>query len=77
MKYLNSGAGGIGGVFVHQRHHHQSRPKLKGWWGNRTETRFEMKHDIDTADGADSYRLCNPPPWLVALHQAGLEVITN
>lgn len=73
-KYLNSGAGGIAGVFIHQKHHHDNRPKFCGWWSNREDTRFEMQHSVDAAAGADSYRLCNPPPALVALHIAGLEI---
>jgi len=71
---LNSGAGGIGGAFVHRKHH-AARPALSGWWSNNEETRFDMKHNVELASGADAYRLCNPPPSLVALHKAGLEVI--
>lgn len=73
-KYLNAGAGGIAGAFVHQRHHIDRQPKLVGWWSNRQETRFEMKHHVDLAAGADAYRLSNPPPTLIALHKAGLEI---
>lgn len=72
MQYLNSGAGGIAGAFVHRNQN--GRPKLSGWWSNREETRFQMKHSLDVAPGADAYRLSNPPPSLVALHKASLEV---
>jgi len=72
-KYLNAGAGGIAGAFVHQRHH-QKNPKLIGWWSNKHETRFEMKHHVDIASGADAYRMSNPPPTQIALHKAGLEI---
>lgn len=77
IQYLNSGAGGIGAAFVNERHHERIKStSLKGWWGNRSETRFEMRHNMDSADGADTLRLCNPPPFLVALNKAGLEVFT-
>ena len=33
-KYLNSGAGGIAGAFVHKRHHASLPPHLEGWWSN-------------------------------------------
>lgn len=72
-KYLNAGAGGIAGAFVHQRHHRKN-PKLIGWWSNKHETRFEMRHHVDVASGADAYRMSNPPPTLIALHKAGLEI---
>lgn len=77
IQYLNSGAGCIAGAFVHRKHHQNDRPRLCGWWSNREETRFDMQHGVDAAPGADAYRLCNPPPALVALHKAGLEVFKH
>jgi len=73
-KYLNSGAGGIGGAFVHESHHRDMPPHLEGWWSNSQETRFEMRDKVDPAIGAESFRLCNPPPWLAALNLASLEI---
>ena len=37
-KYLNSGPGGIAGLFLHERYAHASmadRPFFAGWWGHR------------------------------------------
>jgi len=73
-KYLNSGAGGIGGAFVHQKHHKSMPNHLEGWWSNAQETRFEMRDMVDPAVGAEAFRLCNPPPWLAALNFASLEI---
>ena len=73
-KYLNSGAGGIAGAFVHKKHHGNLPPHLQGWWSNSQETRFEMRDRVDPATGAESFRLCNPPPWLAALNLASLEI---
>jgi kynureninase len=42
-KYLNAGPGCIGGIFVHSNHFDHQYPQLTGWWGNRYETRFEMR----------------------------------
>ena len=36
--------------------------------------RFKMADKVDLAKGADSFRLCNPPPFLAALNMASLEV---
>ena len=33
-----------------------------------------MADKVDLAKGADSFRLCNPPPFLAALNMASLEV---
>jgi len=73
-KYLNSGAGGIAGAFVHSRHHAAIPPHLEGWWSNKQQTRFEMRDHLDPATGAECFRLCNPPPWLAALNLASLEM---
>lgn len=73
-KYLNSGAGGIAGAFVHQRHHQSLPTHLEGWWSNSQDTRFEMRDKCDPAPGAEAFRLCNPPPWLAALNLASLEI---
>lgn len=42
-KYLNSGPGGIAGIFVHERHATNfERNRLAGWWGHDKVTRFDM-----------------------------------
>ena len=52
-KYVNSGPGVIGGLFVHSRHGEVDlsarqdggtgfRPRLSGWWGGDKAIRFEM-----------------------------------
>ena len=43
-KYLNSGPGSIGGIFLHEKHFDQNFPRLNGWWGNRLESRFQMSN---------------------------------
>lgn len=56
-KYLNSGPGGMAGLFVHERHGHVDmgkadtkegafRPRLAGWWGGDKGTRFLMENGM-------------------------------
>jgi kynureninase len=61
-KYLNSGPGALGQLFVHERHADAlpSR-RLAGWWGNAEATRFEMAETIDPAQGAAGWRVSTPP----------------
>lgn len=63
-KYLNSGPGAIGGLYVHDRHtssHAPPIPRYEGWWGNRSETRFTPNTDFDAAAGAAAWQLSNVP----------------
>ena len=41
-KYMNTGAGGVGGIFVHEKHAVNNYPRLIGWWGHKDGTRFLM-----------------------------------
>ncbi|XP_042216189.1 kynureninase-like isoform X2 [Homarus americanus] len=76
-KYLNSGPGCIAGAYVNKRHNERDAPHLKGWWSNKESTRFQMKHECDVAQGVDSFRLCNPSPFLVAMVLASLEIFED
>jgi len=73
-KYLNASAGAIGGIFIHSNQFNQDYPHLDGWWGNRAETRFEMRPEMDRAVGADGFRISNPSIHQCATLAASLEV---
>ena len=73
-QYLNSGAGGIGGLFVHEKFLKNPIKHLHGWFSNKGETLFDMREKVDLAVGADSFRISNPPPWLACLNLTSLKV---
>ncbi len=74
-KYLNSGPGGVGGCFVHQRHiADQTLPKFLGWWGTNKATRFEMSTTFDPIDTVESWQLSNAPILSMAACRASLDV---
>jgi kynureninase len=59
-KYLNAGPGAIGGLFLHPRHHDQS-PGLAGWWGVRSDRRFNLDRTHEPAAGAARLQVGTPP----------------
>jgi len=71
-KYLNAGPGGLGGAFVHERHHDADLPRLNGWWGHDKASRFEMPTDFQAIRGAEAWQLSNPPILPLAALRASM-----
>ena len=74
-KYLNSGPGGIGGFFIHEKHFNDpSAQRLAGWWSHNVNTRFEMSNQYDPSIGASEFRLSNVPILSSAALLSSLDV---
>ncbi|XP_073926767.1 kynureninase isoform X3 [Castor canadensis] len=73
-KYLNSGAGGLAGAFVHEKHAYTIKPALVGWFGHELSTRFNMSNKLQLIPGVNGFRISNPPIFLVCPLQASLEI---
>ncbi|MCS7176324.1 MAG: kynureninase [Candidatus Kapabacteria bacterium] len=74
-KYLNSGPGGVGGIFVHERHAtDRSRVRLGGWWGTPEETRFRLLPEFLPTLGAEGWQLSNAPVLPLAVHRIALRL---
>src|SRR3954468_6034260 len=73
-KYLNAGPGGLGGVFVHERHADAALPRFEGWWGHDKAKRFEMGARFSPIRGAEAWQLSNPPILQLAALRASMEL---
>lgn len=74
-KYLNSGPGGVGGIYVHKKHgDNPDTFRLAGWWGNEESTRFKMKKGFVPAKGAASWQMSNAPVFNMVAHRASLDI---
>lgn len=74
-KYLNSGPGGMAGIFVHEKHTDNTNiPRFAGWWGHAEKERFQMKKGFKPMAGADGWQLSNVPVLAGAAHLASLKV---
>lgn len=74
-KYLNSGPGGMGGVFVHERHlQDKGIARFTGWWGHNKATRFQMRDAFDPTPTAEAWQLSNPPILAMAAVWSSLQI---
>jgi len=77
-KYLNSGPGSLGGLFVHEKHaHNRDLPRFSGWWNHNKETRFNMRQPFDVMAGAEGWQLSNPPILSMAAIKASLDMFNE
>lgn len=74
-KYLNSGPGGVGGVFIHEKHvADKNLQRFAGWWGYKKESRFKMEKGFDPIPTAEGWQLSNAPILSMAAHKASLDI---
>lgn len=81
-KYMNSGPGGTGGLYLHERHHHLL-PGLAGWFGSDKAKQFDMDHAFSKAEGAGAYQIGTPNIFSMApllgsveiFEEAGIEMV--
>ncbi|MBH8597615.1 MULTISPECIES: kynureninase [unclassified Thermoactinomyces] len=75
-KYLNSGPGGVAGLYVHEKHHSHS-PGLAGWFGSRKDRQFDMDHTFEPAGSAGAYQTGTPHILSMAPLSGSLEMFAE
>ena len=74
-KYLNSGPGAVGGIFVHETLlKNKDTFRLAGWWGHDEKTRFKMKKGFKPMKTAESWQMSNAQVLNMAAHRASLDI---
>ncbi|MFQ3218753.1 MAG: kynureninase [Paraglaciecola sp.] len=74
-KYINSSAGNVAGLFVHERHGNDtSINRFGGWWGHNKERRFLMENTFDPMQGAQGWQISNAPVMGMAILKASLDI---
>ncbi len=81
-KYLNSGPGAVGGLFVHERHHGKA-PGLAGWFSSNKKKQFDLELELTHGHSAGAFQIGTPhilstAPLLGSLEifeEAGIENI--
>lgn len=74
-KYLNSGPGGVSGVFIHQEHLNKPEiPRFAGWWGHDKNSRFKMEKGFVPMPTAEAWQMSNAPVLSMAAHKASVDI---
>lgn len=77
-KYLNSGPGSVGGVFIHQHHlDNPDIPRLAGWWGHDKGSRFKMEKGFVPMPTAEAWQISNAPVLSMAAHKASVDIFSE
>lgn len=71
-KYLNSGPGGIAGLFVHEKWN--GPIQQAGWWGHDPSTRFAMPPQFSAIPGAQGFQQSNPSVFTTVSLLGSLQV---
>jgi kynureninase len=74
-KYMNSGPGGVSGVFINERH--LNKPEIirfAGWWGHDKDSRFKMEKGFVPMPTAEAWQMSNAPVLSMAAHRASIDL---
>ena len=74
-KYLNSGPGGVAGIYIYEKYAKDTGfPRFAGWWGHDKENRFKMEKGFKAISSAEGWQLSNAPVLSMAAHKASLDI---
>jgi kynureninase len=83
-KYVNSGPGSVGGLYVNEKHFGME-PGISGWFSSKKDKQFDMEHELNFEHHAGAFQVGTPHILSIApiigslqlFEEAGIENIRN
>lgn len=75
-KYLNGGLGSTAGLYINRKHF-EKKPGLAGWFGNRNDTQFQLKHQFEHQPDASGWQIGSPAIFSMATLEGSLKVFNE
>lgn len=75
-KYLNGGLGSTAGLYINQKHF-DKKPGLAGWFGNRNDTQFQLKHQFEPQPDASGWQIGSPAIFSMAGLEGSLQIFNQ
>lgn len=72
-KYLAAGPGANAGIYINKKHFDKVAG-LNGWFGNKLETQFQLKHKFESARGARAMQIGTPNLFSMAPISGALDI---
>lgn len=72
-KYLSGGPGAIASLYINKRHFNKT-PGMAGWFGNRDETQFQLRHQFEHQLDASGWQVGTPPLLAMAPLEGVLQI---
>lgn len=74
-KYMNSGPGGVSGIYINEKHCKNTElPRFAGWWGHDKSSRFLMEKGFKPMQSAEAWQMSNAPVLTMAAHKAAIDI---
>lgn len=72
-KYLSAGPGAAAGIYVNKKHFNKP-VGLAGWFGNKNETQFQLKHKFEQAPDIVAFQTGTPSHFAMAPLEGVLDI---
>lgn len=75
-KYLSAGPGSTAALYINKKHFSKI-PGLAGWFGNKDETQFQLKHEFEHQQDASGWQIGTPNLFSMAPIEGVLKIFNE